>query len=49
MCVYYGHTFSKLLELVTGMVVIHGEAVDFCGVLCMLLSNIRGYVISDMV
>jgi 3-dehydroquinate synthetase len=37
-CVDYGHTFSKLLEMVPGVDIMHGEAVNIDGFLCCLLS-----------
>jgi len=43
-CVDYGHTFSKLLEMVPGVDIMHGEAVNIDGFLCCLLSYLRGYI-----
>ena len=35
-CVDYGHTFSKLLEMVPGADIMHGEAVNVDGFLCCI-------------
>merc|ERR1719223_2538602 len=43
-CVDYGHTFSKLLEMVPGADIIHGEAVNVDGFFCVILSYLRGFV-----
>lgn len=43
-CVDYGHTFSKLLEMVPGADVMHGEAVNIDGFFCCVLSYLRGYI-----
>merc|ERR1712176_1562296 len=43
-CVDYGHTFSKLLEMVPGADIFHGEAVNVDGFFCCILSYLRGYV-----
>lgn len=43
-CVDYGHTFSKLLEMVPGADIMHGEAVNVDGFFCCVLSYLRGYV-----
>ena len=43
-CVDYGHTFSKLLEMVPGADIMHGEAVNVDGFLCVIISHIRGYI-----
>jgi len=43
-CVDYGHTFSKLLEMVPGTDIMHGEAVNIDGFFCIVLSYIRGYI-----
>lgn len=43
-CVDYGHTFSKLLEMVPGADIMHGEAVNVDGFLCVVLSHLRGYI-----
>lgn len=48
-CVDYGHTFSKLLEMVPGADIMHGEAVNIDGFFCCLLSYLRGYVTMDTV
>lgn len=43
-CVDYGHTFSKLLEMVPGADIMHGEAVNIDGFLCCVISYLRGYI-----
>jgi 3-dehydroquinate synthase len=48
-CVDYGHTFSKLLEMVPGADIMHGEAVNVDGFFCVILSHLRGYISMDIV
>merc|ERR1712232_35430 len=48
-CVDYGHTFSKLLEMVPGADIMHGEAVNVDGFFCCVLSFLRGFVEMDTV
>jgi 3-dehydroquinate synthetase len=48
-CVDYGHTFSKLLEMVPGADIMHGEAVNVDGFFCCILSFLRGYISMDIV
>jgi len=48
-CVDYGHTFSKLLEMVPGVDIFHGEAVNIDGFFCCLLSYLRGFIPMDTV
>jgi len=48
-CVDYGHTFSKLLEMVPGADIMHGEAVNVDGFFCVVLSYLRGYIDMDTV
>jgi len=48
-CVDYGHTFSKLLEMVPGADIMHGEAVNVDGFFCCILSLLRGYVSRETV
>uniref|UniRef100_A0A7S4NEJ8 3-dehydroquinate synthase domain-containing protein n=1 Tax=Odontella aurita TaxID=265563 RepID=A0A7S4NEJ8_9STRA len=48
-CVDYGHTFSKLLEMVPGADIMHGEAVNVDGFFCVVLSHLRGYIAMDTV
>lgn len=38
-CVDYGHTFSKLLEMHSQPAIMHGEAVNIDGFLCVILSH----------
>lgn len=44
-----GHTFSKLLEMVPGADIMHGEAVNVDGFFCVVLSYLRGYIKIDIV
>jgi len=48
-CVDYGHTFSKLLEMVPGADIMHGEAVNVDGFFCCALSFLRGYITRETV
>ena len=48
-CVDYGHTFSKLLEMVPGVDIMHGEAVNIDGFFCCLLSYLRGFISMETV
>ena len=54
-CVYLiflffpGHTFSKLLEMVPGVDIMHGEAVNIDGFFCCLLSFLRGFISMETV
>jgi 3-dehydroquinate synthase len=48
-CVDYGHTFSKLLEMVPGADIMHGEAVNVDGFFCCILSYLRGFITIDTV
>lgn len=48
-CVDYGHTFSKLLEMLPGADIMHGEAVNVDGFFCIVLSYLRGYINRDTV
>lgn len=48
-CVDYGHTFSKLLEMVPGADIMHGEAVNVDGFFCIVMSYLRGYINMDTV
>lgn len=43
-CVDYGHTFSKIIEMDPGADIMHGEAVNVDGALCILLSRRRGWL-----
>ena len=40
----YGHTFSKVLEMLPPNTLAHGEAVNVDGYLCAVLSWGRGYI-----
>jgi 3-dehydroquinate synthetase len=48
-CVDYGHTFSKLLEMVPRADILHGEAVNVDGFFCCILSYLRGYISMEIV
>jgi len=48
-CVDYGHTFSKLIEMVPGADIMHGEAVNIDGFFCVILSFNRGWISWDTV
>jgi len=48
-CVDYGHTFSKLLEMVPGADIMHGEAVNVDGFFCCIISYLRGYITIETV
>lgn len=48
-CVDYGHTFSKLIEMVRGADIMHGEAVNVDGFFCAILAHLRGYITMDTV
>lgn len=43
-CVDYGHTFSKIMEMVPGSDLMHGEAVNIDGFLCVVLAHNRGMI-----
>ena len=43
-CVDYGHTFSKIIEMVPGADIMHGEAVNVDGFLCLVLAKRRGMI-----
>ena len=44
----YGHTFSKIIEMLPGADIMHGEAVNVDGFLCLVIAKRRG-MISDSV
>jgi 3-dehydroquinate synthetase len=46
---FSGHTFSKLLEMVPGADIMHGEAVNVDGFFCAVISYLRGYIDMDTV
>ena len=48
-CVDYGHTFSKLLEMVPGVDIMHGEAVNIDGFFSCILSYLRGFISMETV
>ncbi|CAM9843620.1 unnamed protein product [Chrysoparadoxa australica] len=43
-CVDYGHTFSKIIEMAPEADIMHGEAVNVDGFLCILLAERRGLI-----
>jgi 3-dehydroquinate synthetase len=49
MLINTGHTFSKLLEMVPGVDIMHGEAVNVDGFFCCVLSHLRGYITMETV
>eukprot|EP00180_Rhodochaete_pulchella_P000615 Plantae.Rhodophyta-Rhodochaete_pulchella.ctg14525.p1 GENE.Plantae.Rhodophyta-Rhodochaete_pulchella.ctg14525~~Plantae.Rhodophyta-Rhodochaete_pulchella.ctg14525.p1 ORF type:complete len:419 (+),score=64.51 Plantae.Rhodophyta-Rhodochaete_pulchella.ctg14525:179-1258(+) len=46
-CVDYGHTFSKIIEMVATPPIMHGEAVNVDGLCCAVLSQQRGWISED--
>jgi 3-dehydroquinate synthase len=46
---FAGHTFSKLLEMVPGADIMHGEAVNVDGFFCVVLACLRGFIDMDTV
>lgn len=43
-CVDYGHTFSKILEMSASPDIMHGEAVNVDGFLCVILAHRKNWV-----
>ncbi len=43
-CVDYGHTFSKIIEMEPDADIMHGEAVNVDGWLCVILAEQRGMI-----
>uniref|UniRef100_A0A7S2Y0A6 3-dehydroquinate synthase domain-containing protein n=1 Tax=Fibrocapsa japonica TaxID=94617 RepID=A0A7S2Y0A6_9STRA len=43
-CVDFGHTFSKIIEMQPNADIMHGEAVNIDGFLCVLISHRRGLI-----
>lgn len=43
-CVDFGHTFSKIMEMIPGIDLMHGEAVNIDGLLCVVISWLRQYI-----
>jgi 3-dehydroquinate synthase len=43
-CVDFGHTFSKIIEMIPNTNIMHGEAVNMDGYLCAKISRDRGYI-----
>lgn len=43
-CVDYGHTFSKIIEMVPAADIMHGEAVNVDGFLCLVIAKRRGMI-----
>lgn len=41
-CVDFGHTFSKIMEMLPGLEIMHGEAVNIDGFFSVILSRRRG-------
>ena len=46
-CVDYGHTFSKILEMTAEPGIMHGEAVNVDGFLCVILSHRKGWITTE--
>ena len=40
----YGHTFSKIIEMLPGADIMHGEAVNVDGFLCLVIAKRRGMI-----
>lgn len=40
----YGHTFSKIIEMEPAADIMHGEAVNVDGFLCLVISKRRGMI-----
>lgn len=47
-CVDYGHTFSKIIEMEEGADIMHGEAVNVDGFLCIIIAQKRGMISSAL-
>ncbi|CAM9851855.1 unnamed protein product [Ectocarpus sp. 6 AP-2014] len=43
-CVDYGHTFSKIIEMEPAADIMHGEAVNVDGFLCLVIAKRRGMI-----
>ena len=43
-CVDYGHTFSKIIEMEAKNPIMHGEAVNVDGFICVILSWLKGWI-----
>jgi len=43
-CVDFGHTFSKIIEMIPNIDIMHGEAVNIDGYLCCAISKNRRYI-----
>jgi len=48
-CVDYGHSFSKIIEFTSAPPLMHGEAVNVDGLLCLAISARRGWISRDIV
>jgi 3-dehydroquinate synthase len=46
-CVDYGHTFSKIIEMQPNADIMHGEAVNIDGFLCVIISHQRRMITSQ--
>ncbi|CAM9260300.1 unnamed protein product [Discosporangium mesarthrocarpum] len=47
-CVDYGHTFSKIIEMAPEADIMHGEAVNVDGFLCLVIAARRGFISSQV-
>ena len=43
-CVDFGHTFSKVIEMIPNINIYHGEAVNIDGYICITISKNRGLI-----
>jgi len=47
-CVDFGHTFSKIIEMIPNIDIMHGEAVNIDICLCLKISKQRGYITEEI-
>lgn len=47
-CVDFGHTFSKIIEMIPNIDIMHGEAVNMDICLCLKISKQRGYITDEI-
>lgn len=47
-CVDYGHTFSKILEMSASPSIMHGEAVNIDGFLCVILAHRKHWISTEV-
>lgn len=46
-CVDYGHSFSKIIEMVAEPSIMHGEAVNVDGLFCVVLAQRRNLITTE--